>query len=292
MRFAAIVPQPAPPSPSPPTTTTTTATGPIPAPAPSPNESFSFDSGLTAADQDEIKGDVAYAVQDEAVLLGAPITSAGTFVSNSPDWLADQQCRFLEPGDNNCFQRVQPRYAGGASTGEAGPGAIFLFWAAPSWRYGSSENQKIIAHELFHVFQWQLDKVSVTDGSDSQVPRSGPVWLAEGSAEMIGYRVAVDRRLFPGYASVLAGQINRAKQISTPLSSLERRDQVQIPNVYTLFHVAADHLVNITPAGVPALTTYLNGIGAGMAWQDAFRAAFGLSIDAYYANFAAYRAGL
>ena len=29
-----------------------------------------------------------------------------------------------------------------------------------------------------------------------------------------------------------------------------------------------------------------------MAWQDAFRAAFGMSVEAYYANFAAYRAGL
>jgi hypothetical protein len=50
--------------------------------------------------------------------------------------------------------------------------------------------------------------------------------------------------------------------------------------------------VSITPAGLPALTTYLNALGAGTAWQDAFRAAFGMSVEAYYANFAAYRAGL
>jgi len=83
----------------------------------------------------EIKGDVAYAVQDEAVLLGAPITSVRTFASNSPDWLADQECRFLELRDDNCVQHVQQRYAGGASTGEAGPGAIFLYWAAPNVKH-------------------------------------------------------------------------------------------------------------------------------------------------------------
>ena len=109
---------------------------------------------------------------------------------------------------------------------------------------------------------------------------------------MVGYRVAADRRFFPSYASVLASQISRAKQIGTPLSSLQTRDEAQIPGVYSLFHVAVDHLVTITPAGVPSLTTYLNALGAGMAWQDAFKAAFGMSVETYYANFAAYRAGL
>jgi len=56
--------------------------------------------------------------------------------------------------------------------------------------------------------------------------------------------------------------------------------------------LAVDHLVSITPAGFPSLTTYLNMLGAGMAWQDAFRTAFGMSVEAYYANFASYRAGL
>ena len=68
---------------------------------------------------------------------------------------------------------------------------------------------------------------------------------------MVGYRVAADRRLFPSYASVLTNQISRAKQISTPLSSLQTRDEAQIPGVYSLFHVAVDHLVSITPAGLP-----------------------------------------
>jgi hypothetical protein len=109
---------------------------------------------------------------------------------------------------------------------------------------------------------------------------------------MVGYRTAVDRRFFPSYTDVLTGQISSAKQINAPLNSLERRVDVQIPNVYSLFHVAVYHLVTITPAGVPALTTYLNAIGGGMAWQDAFKAAFGMSVETYYVNFAAYRAGL
>ncbi len=266
-------------------------TVPIPAPPPGANELFNFDSGITAADQEQIKGDVAYAVQDEAPLLGAPISAVTTFVSTNPGWLADQECRVLQIRDDNCVQHVRDRYAGGGSTGEAGPGAIFLYWASTSWRFGAAQNQKIIAHELHHVLQYQLDRVSVNSGDDSHVPPSGPVWLIEGSAELIGYRIEVDRWLYP-YANILTDQISRAKQFTVPLSSLERRVDVQIANVYSLFHVAVDHLVSITPAGAPALTTYLNAIGAGMAWQDAFRAAFGMSVEAYYANFAAYRAGL
>ncbi len=42
----------------------------------------------------------------------------------------------------------------------------------------------------------------------------------------------------------------------------------------------------------PALATYLKALGAGMAWRDAFNTAFGMSVEAYYANFAAYRDGL
>jgi hypothetical protein len=260
---------------------------------PGPNELFYFDGGITMADQDEIKGDVAYAVQDEAVLLGAPVTSVSTFASTSPDWLADQECRFIGHNDDGCLQSVRQRWASGGTTAVGGTGAIFLDWANPNWRYGAGENQKILAHELFHVFQYQLDKLA-NNGStpSSQVRASGPVWLDEGAPEMVGYRVAADRRLFPSYASVLTGQISRAKQINTPLSSLQTRDEAQIPNVYSLFHVAVDHLVSITPAGFPSLTTYLNMLGAGMAWQDAFRTAFGMSVEAYYANFASYRAGL
>jgi len=269
-------------------TLTVAALPPLPAPPPGPGQLFTFDSGISAAGQDEITGDVAYAVQDEAVLLGVPITSVRTFVSNNPAWLADQQCRFYGHDDDSC--RSVTWKGGGAAAG--GPGAIFLNWANDTWRYGPGQNQKIIAHELFHTFQYQLDKL-VNNGATppNQVRPSGPVWFDEGAPEMVGYRVAADRRLFPSYANAIAGQIAMAKTISTPLSSLETLSQTQIPNIYTLFLFAVDHLISITPAGLPALTTYLNALGAGMAWQDAFKSAFGMTIDAYYANFAAYRAG-
>jgi hypothetical protein len=90
------------------------------------------------------------------------------------------------------------RSIGLAAHGELGTGAGVEHYADPNWRYGAGENQKILAHELFHVFQYQLDKL-VNNGRtpSSQVRPSGPVWLDEGAPEMVGYRVAADRRLFP-----------------------------------------------------------------------------------------------
>jgi hypothetical protein len=281
-------PPPPPPSPPPPPP----PPEPVPAPPPSPNEVFSFDSGISATDQAEIVGDVAYAVQDEAEILGVPIASVHTFASNSPDWLADQFCQFYGHDDDGCRRSKALGFAKG--TAEGGPGAIFLSWSSPGWRFGAAQNQKIIAHELFHTFQWQLDKLFDNNGSppSNQVAPQGPVWLDEGAPEAVGYHVAADRRLFPSYESALADQVRSAKQIGTPLSSIQTRDEANIPNVYNLFHVAVAHLISITPAGLPALTTYLDALGEGKPWQDAFTSAFGMTVDVYYANFAAYRAGL
>lgn len=284
---ACVVP---PPASTPATTTSTTTTTTVP--PVSTQERFVFGPEMPAAAQDEIRGDVQFAAQDEAALLGTEITTVGVFASRSPDWLAEQECQFNGHNDAGCLQSVSQRWANGGTTAVGGTGAMFLYWANPNWGFGAGENQKIIAHELFHVFQYQLDKL-VHNGEtpSNQVRASGPVWLDEGAPEMVGYHVSSDRGLTT-YKTVLASQIARAKQISAPLNSLQTYDDQNIPGVYSLFHVAADHLISVAPGGLPALAGYYRAIGNGLAWPDAFTAAFGMSVDAYYANFAAYRASL
>jgi hypothetical protein len=216
------------------------------------------------------------------------------FTSTSPDWLADQECRFFGHDNDGCRQSTRQRWASGGTTALAGTGGTFLYWAHPSWQGGAGDSQKIIAHELFHVFQNQLDKLGARNEvtPSNQVRASGPVWLEEGAAEMIGYRVASDRGL-TSYPDVLARQIARSKQVSQPLSAVQTYDEFNaIPNPYSFSHVAADHLVGLTPGGVSALTTYYNALADGTPWPTAFAAAFGLSVEAYYANFAAYRSTL
>ena len=114
------------------------------------------------------------------------------------------------------------------------------------------------------------------------------MWLDEGAAEMIGYRVASDRGL-TSYPGVLARQIANSKQVGRPLSAVQTYDDFNaVPSPYSFGHVAADHLVGLAPGGVSALTAYYNALGSGIAWPAAFQNAFGLSVDAYDANFATY----
>jgi hypothetical protein len=264
------------------------------APPVATRQTFVFDAGISTAAQTEIRDDVDFALRDEARLLGIELTTVSVFTSTSPDWLADQECRFFGHDNDPCRQSTGQRWASGGTTALGSTGGIFLYWAHPSWQAGAGESQKIIAHELFHVFQVQLDKLGARNEvtPSSQVRASGPVWLEEGAAEMIGYHVASDRGL-TSYPSVLASQIARSKQVTQPLSALQTYDEFNVvPNPYSFGHVAADHLVGVAPGGVPALTTYYNALGSGTAWPTAFQSAFGLSVDAYDANFAAYRSKL
>ncbi|MGZ4419234.1 MAG: hypothetical protein ACXVRV_13820 [Gaiellaceae bacterium] len=275
----------------PPATTSTTTTPPPPV---ATQQTFVFDAGISTATQDEIRGDVDFALRDEARLLGTEISAVSVYTSTSPDWLADQECRFIGHDNDGCRQSTSQHWASGNGTADGVPGGMFLYWASTSWQAGAGESQKIIAHELFHVFQNQLDKLGPRNDvtPSNQLRASGPEWLDEGAPEMIGYHVASDRGL-TSYPGVLARQIGISKQVSQPLSAMQTYDEFNaIPNPYSFAHVAADHLVGLTPGGISALTTYYSALGSGTDWPAAFQSAFGLSVDAYYANFAAYRSTL
>ena len=260
-------------------------------PAPTANETFTFGPGMASADDDQIKGDIAFAAEDVQRLVGISLDRVTVFASTDATWLAGQQCGFYGYG-GSCVADTAAHYASGNSSAQGGPGAVFLYWAAASWQFGAASNQKIIAHELFHALQYQIDHlIHAGETPPDQIRPSGPVWLDEGAPETIGYRVMADRQLGT-YANELAGQIGAAKHISAPLDQLERLSQTSIPGVYSLFLVSVDHLARVAPAGLPALAAYYRALGTGAAWPDAFQQAFGMTVSAYYADFAAYRATL
>ena len=64
-------------------------------PAPSPNETFTFGPGMSAASQELIKGDIAFAGEDEARLVGLSIAKVTVFASTDANWLADAAVRLL-----------------------------------------------------------------------------------------------------------------------------------------------------------------------------------------------------
>lgn len=260
-------------------------------PAPSPNETFTFGPGMSAASQQLIEGDIAFAGEDEARLVGLSIAKVTIFASTDANWLATQQCGFYGYG-GDCISGTAAFYSSGNSAAQGGPGAVFLYWGASSWQAGAGDVQKIIAHELFHALQYQTDHLNNAGSTPfDEVRPTGPVWLDEGVPEMIAYRVADDRLLL-SYSAVLNNQIAITKRIGTPLNQLERLSQTGIPNVYSLFALSVDHLAKTAPGGLASVAAYYRALGAGAAWPDAFKQAFGMSVADYYANFAEFRSTL
>ena len=151
---ACVVPQPAPPSPPP--ATTTTETGPVPAPPPSPNELFYFDSGITAADQDEIKGDIAFAAEDEQRLRRSVSRKGDRFCLHRCHMARRAAMRVLRLQRRLCREHRLPlRLRQFHSSGRSRRGLHLLGCSILAVRRGN--DQKILAHELFHVLQYQTD---------------------------------------------------------------------------------------------------------------------------------------
>jgi hypothetical protein len=237
---------------------------PLPAPAPTANEQFTFEDAVASADRQTVIDDVAYAAADEQALTGVSYGEINVFVGTTADCLAQQDCGF----------------ASGAV--EGGYQAIFIMlWPAGQ---GATETQKVIAHELFHVFQYETANLPNDQTPSSGVRILGPVWLHEGAAEMMGYHVAGDRHLgYTTYPALLETEKSKAKASvnAPPIHELLSVDQDRAAgNPYALYMVAVGRLVSTAPGGIPALAAYYRDIAAGQAWPVAFQSAFGMTVDA------------
>jgi hypothetical protein len=125
-----------------------------------------------------------------------------------------------------------------------------------------------------------------------QLRPCGPTWLIEGAAETLGYRVAAARGLIDLTSFEQFDLTIRVRGTSLTLTSLETYAGQSQPHAWETMHLAAVHLANIAPKGVQSFVDFWNAIGAGKPWRQAFQSAFGMSVEAYYSNFASYRAGL
>ena len=117
------------------------------------------------------------------------------------------------------------------------------------------------------------------------------MWLVEGSAEAMGYRVAAARALLD-LAGERAGVAARVRGTSVTLTSLETYAGLTQPHAWDTLHLAADHLAAIAPNGARSFADFFAAVGAGTEWHAAFLGAFGMTSAQYYTAFDAYRAGL
>jgi hypothetical protein len=254
-----------------------------------PELAYQFGPGMSADSEATVKGYLDHAAGDLITLTGVTV-KATAYVSTDANWLGQTQCDAGGFHDQACYTSVAGQFASGFTIAVGAPGGTWVDWGASDFQSDPPALlQKILAHELFHVVQAQLGLPDERTVPTDQPRRGGPNWLIEGSAEYIGYRVAADLGLQP-YATSLAQEKSVARGVSTPLDQLMTIQQSQFGSFYNLSEVAVDHLVAETSVG--ALVDYFRELGAGKSWQDAFDGAFGRAIDAFDADFAAYRAKL
>jgi hypothetical protein len=166
-------------------------------------------------------------------------------------------------------------------------------WFGPNWLSEAvgPNSTKIAVHEAFHVLQSELAGDGSLNGGFDDLPRAGPRWISEGSAELVGYSAIADARL-TSMSSVRADWAQRARSSPVTLQRLAiLRGQFEAgSNAWGIMPLAVERLAG--EGGGPKLLSYFEAIGRGQPWEAAFAAVFGKSVDAFYAEFDAYRRGL
>jgi hypothetical protein len=173
----------------------------------------------------------------------------------------------------------------GGSAAYTGAGSVVFCLGNPGWKMnGPVRQQKIVQHELFHVWQFEYKWIS-------NPATSGATWLIEGSAEWMGYKGIAAGGLLP-FETALGCQVKESADFTTrtppglpALSTVETRAAFQstVGPLYTNSMLAADYL--LTTSGPTALKVYGDAIAAGTEWHVAFQTAFGISTTMFYAQF-------
>ena len=238
------------------TANVTVTISPPPAPASgTPQVTFNFGPGVSEADQDAIRA-------------GTDLTLA--YFQRVFHW---------EPTRDIAVNVVT---AGGTSSGTASATSITINTGGLAWisRGSVAFHQETVAHELFHLLQLNIGW-------------NGPVWFTEGSAEFIGWQVAIiePRVLNLGEARScqIAGVVVFSSYPVPPLAELEDNGFYTInsmsSNTYSAGWMATDELTKPHPFSV--LMDFGRNTGD---WRMRFQSTFGASVPDFYTRFEALRA--
>jgi uncharacterized protein (TIGR03437 family) len=163
-------------------------------------------------------------------------------------------------------------------TAVSGPSSIFINTQSQGWLQSTPpQQQKIAAHELFHILQY---------GLAGQLS-AAPTWMREGSAEYMGYRAVADKGFYD-FAQAKAYFVSAAANSTATLQSLETVSPLTSFDSYSLGFLAIDSLIG--SGDVRPVSSFWSNLGQGQSWQEAFKIAFGMSSDQFYIQFAAYQA--
>jgi hypothetical protein len=169
--------------------------------------------------------------------------------------------------------------------GMAGMNWVGLYTASEGWRLSPPAYRlHVVVHEFVHVAQHEL-----IGGTEPVTP----LWLDEGLAEYLAYRALASHGLVdPEDVDAIQAFALSYGPWLPGLADLESYEgfQSQDGTVYALAFLATQTLVDALDLG--DVTAYYEAIGDGVAWQEAFAAAFGIGPAAFYDAFAQRRAAI
>jgi hypothetical protein len=174
----------------------------------------------------------------------------------------------------------------------AGGRTITVCLGNQGWKvHGPIIRQKILQHELFHI--WQFSYWGTNFNASS-------AWIIEGSAELMGFR-GVEAKGLLAFSTALGCQVKESADFAnrTPpgpplpaLNTVETRQafQTAVGPLYTHSMLAMDNLT--TAAGLASLRAYGDSLAVGKSWSVAFEAAFGKTPATFYGQFPGYLGSL
>ena len=231
---------------------------------------FVFPAGVSASEQQLIRD----AIQDAHAFQKAAFNRSIQQATTVTGALSAQGC------------------ASGGAAAFTGAGAVTFCLTNVGWTtHGVIIKQKVVHHELFHVWQFET-------GWISNPATAGSTWIIEGSAELVGFRGIEARNLLP-FATALGCQVKESADFASktppglpPLSQVEGRQAFQntVGPLYTHSMLAMDRLVG--SGSLKVLETYGLAVATGAGWPTAFNGAFGKAPAAFYSEFYNYLDGL
>jgi len=147
---------------------------------------------------------------------------------------------------------------------------------------GGESRPHISAHEYVHVYQFQ-NGCGIIGMNNYLAPR----WLMEGEAEWLSYKALGEAGIGPSI-KFKDLYIRQAREDNTVLKSLESRQDFP-PSVYPVVGMAVDYLMQDKP--IKTIDDFCAKLdnGNGQSVSDAFKSAFGSTLDSFYNDFENYR---
>jgi hypothetical protein len=156
------------------------------------------------------------------------------------------------------------------------------------WRMGQNiDREGLLAHEYFHVIQYELVGGNVSSGSADEIPHIGPPWLTEGVAVFMGVLFTASSS-GSGLEWAKDHFLKEVEGLTVSLAELETWNGMWSAGGekgYWLGFLACYLLVE-NSGGPPTLITFWELMGSNLTWEEAFNAVWGRSVEQFYLEFA------